>query len=58
MAAAKDKLVDLPRLGLGLGLRNVHFDAILSGEPRDLWFEAISENFMDFLLPWQLRASA
>lgn len=47
MAAAKDKLVDLPRLGLGLGLRNVHFDAILSSEPRDLWFEAISENFMD-----------
>lgn len=47
MAAAEDSLAGLPRLGLGLGLRNVHFDAILSGEPRDLWFEAISENFMD-----------
>lgn len=47
MAAADDPLAGLPRLGLGLGLRNVHFDAILSGEPRDLWFEAISENFMD-----------
>lgn len=47
MAAADDALADLPRLGLGLGLRNVHFDAILSGAPRDLWFEAISENFMD-----------
>lgn len=47
MAAAEDRLAGLPRLGLGLGLRNVHFDAILSGEPRDLWFEAISENFMD-----------
>lgn len=40
-------VADLPRLGLGLGLRNVHFDAILSGAPQDLWFEAISENFMD-----------
>lgn len=47
MAAAEDSLAGLSRLGLGLGLRNVHFDAILSGEPRDLWFEAISENFMD-----------
>lgn len=47
MAVAEDALADLPRLGLGLGLRNVHFDAILSGEPQDLWFEAISENFMD-----------
>ncbi|PXA91341.1 hypothetical protein DMC47_25960 [Nostoc sp. 3335mG] len=47
MAAAEDRLTGLPRLGLGLGLRNVHFDAILAGESRDLWFEAISENFMD-----------
>lgn len=47
MAAAEDRLAGLPRLGLGLGLRNLHFDAILSDEPRDLWFEAISENFMD-----------
>ncbi len=47
MAAAEDALAGLPRLGLGLGLRNVHFDAILSGERQDLWFEAISENFMD-----------
>lgn len=34
-------------LGLGLGLRGQHFEAILAGQPRDLWFEAISENFMD-----------
>lgn len=47
MAVAEDALAGLPRLGLGLGLRNVHFDAILSAEPQDLWFEAISENFMD-----------
>ncbi|KTF68505.1 hypothetical protein ATB93_13580 [Sphingomonas sp. WG] len=47
MAAADGALAALPRLGLGLGLRSVHFDAILSGATRDLWFEAISENFMN-----------
>ena len=47
MAAADGPLAGLPRLGLGLGLRSVHFETILSGEPQDLWFEAISENFMD-----------
>ncbi|MFL9841878.1 DUF692 domain-containing protein [Sphingomonas sp. ST-64] len=47
MAVAEDARAALPRLGLGLGLRNVHFDAILSSDRRDLWFEAISENFMD-----------
>jgi uncharacterized protein (UPF0276 family) len=34
-------------LGLGLGLRNVHFGHILSEWPDVDWFEAISENFMD-----------
>ncbi len=38
---------DPPKLGLGLGLRNVHFDHILSEWPKVDWFEAISENFMD-----------
>ncbi len=33
--------------GLGLGLRNVHFEHILSTWPEVDWFEAISENFMD-----------
>ncbi|MGC1302657.1 MAG: DUF692 domain-containing protein [Caulobacteraceae bacterium] len=47
MAAAEDTLAGLPRLGLGLGLRNLHFETILSGDRQDLWFEAISENFMD-----------
>ncbi len=47
MAAARDALADLPRLGLGLGLRNVHFDGILAERPAVDWFEAISENFMD-----------
>ncbi len=47
MAAAEGAIASLPRLGLGLGLRSVHFEAILAGDRQDLWFEAISENFMD-----------
>lgn len=35
------------RLGLGLGLRNVHFEHIVREWPAVDWFEAISENFMD-----------
>ena len=34
-------------LGLGVGLRTVHFDHILENEPEVDWFEVISENFMD-----------
>ncbi len=34
-------------LGLGLGLRTVHFPHILTHWPAVDWFEAISENFMD-----------
>ncbi|QDU96498.1 MNIO family bufferin maturase [Lignipirellula cremea] len=34
-------------LGLGLGLRNVHFQHILNEQPEVDWFEIISENFMD-----------
>lgn len=37
----------LPDLGLGLGLRNCHFEHILSRWPRLGWFEIISENFID-----------
>lgn len=40
-------LAHLPRLGLGVGLRNVHFGEILERWPAIDWFEAISENFMD-----------
>jgi len=37
----------MPRLGLGLGLRHVHFDHILQHWPTEVdWFEVISENFM------------
>lgn len=47
MAVPDPGLAGLPDLGLGLGLRNVHFDTILRESPRIDWFEAISENFMD-----------
>jgi uncharacterized protein (UPF0276 family) len=36
-----------PNLGLGLGLRSVHFPHILEHWPAVDWFEVISENFMD-----------
>jgi uncharacterized protein (UPF0276 family) len=36
-----------PNLGLGIGLRTVHFAQILATSPPIDWFEAISENFMD-----------
>jgi hypothetical protein len=36
-----------PHLGLGLGLRNRHFEELLQQPPNVDWFEAISENFMD-----------
>lgn len=38
---------ELPNLGLGLGLRNQHFQHILEKQPAVDWFEVISENFMD-----------
>ena len=34
-------------LGLGVGLRTVHFQHILRNQPQVDWFEIISENFMD-----------
>jgi len=37
----------LPHLGLGVGLRNKHFNHLLHHPPQVDWFEAISENFMD-----------
>jgi hypothetical protein len=37
----------LPNLGLGVGLRSVHFSHILENQPEVDWFEIISENFMD-----------
>ena len=37
----------IPDLGVGIGLRPVHFGQILGGEPRVDWFEVLSENYMD-----------
>lgn len=37
----------LPNLGLGVGLRTVHFSHILKHWPAVDWFEIISENFLD-----------
>jgi uncharacterized protein (UPF0276 family) len=39
--------LDLPNLGLGVGLRNPHFEHILAHGPQVDWFEIISENFID-----------
>jgi uncharacterized protein (UPF0276 family) len=40
-------LGSLPKLGLGVGLRSVHFQHILENQPAVDWFEVISENFID-----------
>lgn len=37
----------LPDLGIGVGLRTVHFATILSEKPDVDWFEVLSENYMD-----------
>jgi uncharacterized protein len=37
----------LPNLGLGVGLRNKHFNHLLQQPPQVDWFEIISENFID-----------
>ena len=37
----------LPDLGIGIGLRTVHFGEILASKPALDWFEVLSENFMD-----------
>jgi uncharacterized protein (UPF0276 family) len=34
-------------LGVGIGLRPVHFGPILSGSPEIDWFEVLSENYLD-----------
>ncbi|MFI5007823.1 MAG: DUF692 domain-containing protein [Solirubrobacterales bacterium] len=37
----------LPDLGIGVGLRTVHFGHILAQQPPVDWFEVLSENFLD-----------
>src|SRR4029079_18640546 len=36
-----------PNLGLGIGLRTVHYPYILEHNPPVDWFEIISENYID-----------
>jgi uncharacterized protein (UPF0276 family) len=36
----------LPQLGFGVGLRSVHYEHILSEQPRVGWFEVLSDNYM------------
>lgn len=38
---------NLPNLGVGLGLRTVHYSRILEAEPAVDWFEIISDNYME-----------
>lgn len=38
--------MELPNLGIGIGLRPVHYQEIYTSEPQIDWFEIISENFM------------
>jgi uncharacterized protein (UPF0276 family) len=38
---------DRPNLGLGVGLRTVHFGHILNKKPTVDWFEIVTENFLD-----------
>ena len=42
-----DPRLGYPNLGLGVGLRTVHFPHLLQHRPAVDWFEIISENFMD-----------
>ncbi len=35
-----------PHLGFGLGLRPVHYEAILAGTPAIDWFEVLTENYL------------
>ncbi len=41
-----EKRFKLPDLGIGLGLRTVHYAHVIEERPSVAWFEIISENFM------------
>lgn len=41
------KRFDVPNLGIGIGLRPPHYEAIFRDQPAIDWFEIISENFME-----------
>jgi uncharacterized protein (UPF0276 family) len=46
MASTNPPRLGLPDLGVGLGLRTPHYEAIFASFPAIDWFEIISENFM------------
>ncbi|MCH9625607.1 MAG: hypothetical protein S4CHLAM123_07830 [Chlamydiales bacterium] len=37
---------NIPKLGIGIGLRPIHYEEIFSLKPKIDWFEIISENYM------------
>jgi hypothetical protein len=47
VCALTPNLWNFPDLGLGLGLRTVHYNYILENWPTIDWFEILSENYMD-----------
>ena len=46
MASTNSPRLGLPDLGVGVGLRLPHYEAIFASLPHVDWFEVISENFM------------
>ena len=46
-SAAQTRRYDLPNLGIGVGLRSVHYGHILEHWPKVGWFEVLSENYME-----------
>jgi uncharacterized protein len=46
MASTNRPRLGLPDLGVGVGLRPIHYEAIFASFPPIDWFEIISENFM------------
>ena len=49
MAAMTTSRLGYSNLGLGVGLRSLHYPYILEQNPQIDWFEIISENYMDSL---------
>jgi hypothetical protein len=47
MTTPQKKRFDFPDLGVGIGLRTVHYGHILKEWPEIDWFEALSENFLE-----------
>lgn len=46
MVSKKSKRFPVSSLGLGIGMRPVHYQEILKSKPPIDWFEIISENFL------------